>query len=191
MGLVKTKDGGNTGQTRLPTATADPAPHQPGLRPRLTPLAPAEWLQPGASQSETWMGGRIDLADPAALQDFVTAIENADAAMRSRLAGNLKTRSLDLAPLLGLLLTHREANLRLFGIGLLEFRRVPDVEQQLIDLIERDEDLRVCASALDLLCEVGTEAALEPLEHLKARFAPDAYIQFAVALAIDRIREPS
>jgi hypothetical protein len=49
--------------------------------------------------------------------------------------------------------------------------------------------VNVCATALDLLCEVGTEAALEPLTILKERFHQDAYIQFAAELALKRIRE--
>jgi hypothetical protein len=35
---------------------------------------------------------------------------------------------------------------------------------------------------------VGSEAAVEPLLRLKVRFASEAYIQFAVDLALKRIR---
>jgi tRNA A37 threonylcarbamoyladenosine synthetase subunit TsaC/SUA5/YrdC len=42
---------------------------------------------------------------------------------------------------------------------------------------------------LDLLCEVGTEAAVDPLVRLKARFSAEPYIQFAANLALKRIRE--
>jgi hypothetical protein len=55
-------------------------------------------------------------------------------------------------------------------------------------VVEQETDVQVCGAALDLLCEDGTEAALEPLERLKLRFASEAYIQFAVALALQRIR---
>jgi hypothetical protein len=63
------------------------------------------------------------------------------------------------------------------------------VEQWLIEVIERDTHVNVCATAVDLLCEVGTEAAIDPLLHLKARFAHEAYIQFAADLALKRVRE--
>jgi tRNA A37 threonylcarbamoyladenosine synthetase subunit TsaC/SUA5/YrdC len=49
--------------------------------------------------------------------------------------------------------------------------------------------VNVCATAVDLLCEVGTEAAIDPLVRLKARFASEPYIQFAADLALKRIRE--
>jgi len=42
---------------------------------------------------------------------------------------------------------------------------------------------------VDLLCEVGTEAAIDSLVRLKARFAAEAYIQFAADLALKRIGE--
>ena len=63
------------------------------------------------------------------------------------------------------------------------------MEQWLIKVIERDAHVNVCATAVDLLCEVGTEAAINPLLDLKARFVTDAYIQFASDLALKRIRE--
>jgi hypothetical protein len=47
----------------------------------------------------------------------------------------------------------------------------------------------VCATAVDLLAEVGSPAALEPLQQLKVRFAEEPYIQFAADLALKRISE--
>jgi hypothetical protein len=67
--------------------------------------------------------------------------------------------------------------------------RHPDVESWLIQVIDHDAHVNVCATAVDQLCEVGTEAAIEPLLRLKARFATEAYIQFAADLALQRIRE--
>ena len=54
-----------------------------------------------------------------------------------------------------------------------------DVESWLIKVIELDLQVNVCATAVDLLCELGTEAAIDPLVQLKARFTFQPYIQFA------------
>ena len=62
------------------------------------------------------------------------------------------------------------------------------MERWLIEVIEKDAHLNVCATAVDLLCEVGTEAAIEPLLRLKARFVTDTFIQFSSNRAIKRIR---
>jgi hypothetical protein len=59
----------------------------------------------------------------------------------------------------------------------------------LIDVIDADAHVNVCATAVDLLSEVGTAWALEPLARLKARFAEEPYIQFAADLALRRIHE--
>ena len=63
------------------------------------------------------------------------------------------------------------------------------MEQWLIEVIERDAHVNVCATAVDLLCEVGTEASFDPLLRLKTRFSRETYIKFAVDLALERIRE--
>jgi tRNA A37 threonylcarbamoyladenosine synthetase subunit TsaC/SUA5/YrdC len=49
--------------------------------------------------------------------------------------------------------------------------------------------VNVCATAVDLLCEVGAKASMDPLFRLKTRFAHEPYIQFAADLALKRIRE--
>jgi len=49
--------------------------------------------------------------------------------------------------------------------------------------------LNVCATAVDLLGEVGSDAAREPLLRLKERYADEPYIQFAADLALKRIAE--
>jgi hypothetical protein len=87
------------------------------------------------------------------------------------------------------LLADSDPDVRIFVVNILNSERHPDVERWLIEVIERDTHVNVCATAVDLLCEVGTEAAIDPLLHLKARFAREPYIQFAVDLALKRIRE--
>jgi hypothetical protein len=49
--------------------------------------------------------------------------------------------------------------------------------------------VNVCATAVDLLGEVGSAASREPLLHLKARFGEEPYIQFAANLALKRLAD--
>jgi hypothetical protein len=56
-------------------------------------------------------------------------------------------------------------------------------------VIENDTHVNVCATALDLLSEVGTIASLSALQKLKARFSDEPYITFSADLAIKRIQE--
>jgi hypothetical protein len=57
------------------------------------------------------------------------------------------------------------------------------------EVIENDAHVNVCATAVDLLGEVGSQEALGSLQQLKLRFAAEPYIQFAADLAIKRILE--
>ncbi|MEE2748809.1 MAG: HEAT repeat domain-containing protein, partial [Pseudomonadota bacterium] len=75
----------------------------------------------------------------------------------------------------------------IFAVNILESLCHPDVEQWLIDVIRDDEHINVCATAVDLLGEVGSEKSEPALLALKERFTDEPYIQFAADLAIKRI----
>jgi len=85
------------------------------------------------------------------------------------------------------LLNDPDPDVRIFAVNILESLCHPDVEQWLIDVIRDDAHINVCATAVDLLGEVGSEQALPALQSLKERFTDEPYIQFAADLAINRI----
>jgi HEAT repeat protein len=128
-------------------------------------------------------------SDPLAVDELVTCLRSEDAALRNEVIETLKHLPMDLSPTLKTLLGDADPDLRIFAVNILESRCEPDVEQLLIEVIERDANVNVCAAAADLLCELGSVAALSPLKSLKSRFASETYIQFAADLAIKRIRE--
>jgi HEAT repeat protein len=129
------------------------------------------------------------LKEPSAINELVACLHSQDPALRNEAIETLKNIPLDLSATLKSLLSDPDADIRIFAVNILESRCEPEVERWLIDVIEQDENMNVCATAADLLCEVGTEAALDPLMRLKERFASEAYIQFASDLALKRIRE--
>lgn len=120
---------------------------------------------------------------------LVDCLRSDDAALCSEAIEVLKQLTFDMSPVLKSLLADPDPDLRIFAVNILESRRDPDLESWLIEVIEQDKHVNVCATAIDLLCEVGTEAALDPIRQLKSRFANEAYIQFAADLALKRIRE--
>jgi HEAT repeat protein len=129
------------------------------------------------------------LKEPSAIDELVACLHGEDVALRNEAIEALKHISFDLSVTIRSLLSDQDADVRIFAVNILESRCEPDVESWLIDVIEQDENMNVCATAADLLCEVGTKAALDPLMRLKERFASEAYIQFASDLALKRIRE--
>jgi HEAT repeat protein len=127
--------------------------------------------------------------DATAVQGLVEFLRSEDAALRNEAIEAMKQLPLAVASIMRGLLDDPDSDVRIFAVNVLESLRHPDVEGWLIDVIERDAHVNVCATAVDLLGEVGSRAAREPLLRLRARFAREPYIQFAADLAIKRLLE--
>jgi len=111
----------------------------------------------------------IRLDDPTATAELADCLKSEDVALRNEaiealgeLAGT-GDRAGAVPPVLGSLLADPDPDVRIFAVNVMESVTHPDVESWLIEVIESDSHVNVCATALDLLCEVGTEAAIDPL----------------------------
>jgi HEAT repeat protein len=129
------------------------------------------------------------LGDEKAVAGLVGCLKSEDAALRNEAVEAMKQLPDEVAPIMHGLLSDANSDVRIFAVNILESLRHPDVESWLVAVIENDPQLNVCATAVDLLGEVGSAAAREPLRRLKARFADEPYIQFAADLALQRIDE--
>ncbi|QIK36668.1 HEAT repeat domain-containing protein [Caldichromatium japonicum] len=128
-----------------------------------------------------------EIGDQTAVSGLVQCLRSEDAHLRNEAIEAMKLLPNAVAPIMARLLTDPDPDVRIFAVNILESLRHPDVEKWLIEVISEDEYINVCATAVDLLGEVGTEAALAPLASLKARFGDEPYIAFAVDLALKRI----
>jgi HEAT repeat protein len=142
-----------------------------------------------ASVREAILTTLTQLGDPAAVAGMVDCLRSDDAALRNEAIEAMKALPDDVAPIMGGLLADADPDVRIFAVNILESLRHPRVEEWLIGVIESDPHLNVCATAVDLLGEVGTEKARPALQQLKARFADEPYIRFAADLALKRIGE--
>ena len=142
-----------------------------------------------AAVREAILNSLVRLNDPSAVSGLADCLRSEDAALRNEVIGTFKHLGAEGAPVLRTLLADPDPDVRIFVVNILDSERHPEAESWLIDVIERDAHVNVCATAGDLLCEVGTEAAIDPLVRLKERFRSEAYIQFAADLALKRIRE--
>jgi HEAT repeat protein len=131
----------------------------------------------------------VRLNDPSALPELGECLRSDDAALRNEAIEIFKLLTCDLSSALQSLLLDPDPDVRILTINILESRRNPDVERSLLDVLQRDQHVNVCATAVDLLCEVGTDTATEALLSLKQRFPAEPYLQFATDLALKRIRE--
>jgi HEAT repeat protein len=129
------------------------------------------------------------LGNATAVAGLVDCLRSENAALRNEAIEAMKELPDEVAPIMHGLLADTDPDVRIFAVNILESLRHPEVESWLIDVIDADAHVNVCATAVDLLSEVGTAWALEPLARLKARFADEPYIQFAADLALRRIHE--
>jgi len=125
--------------------------------------------------------------DPIAVAGLVECLRSEDAQLRNEAIEAMKALPDEMAPVMGGLLSGPDPDVRILAVNILESLPHPQVEAWLIDVIERDPVVNVCATAVDLLGEVGTAAAQGALVRLKQRFADEPYIQFAADLALQRI----
>lgn len=142
-----------------------------------------------AAVRQTILNTLLRLRDPSAVVGLVDCLRSEDAALRNEVIEAFKQMGSEVDPILQSLLDDPDPDVRIFVVNILDSARHPETESWLIKVIELDSHLNVCATAVDLLCEVATEASADPLIRLKARFASEPYIQFAADLALKRIRE--
>jgi HEAT repeat protein len=129
------------------------------------------------------------LGDSKAVAGLVDCLRSEDVALRNEAIEAMKQLPDEVAPIMQGLLADADPDVRIFAVNIIESLRHAEVESWLIDVIETDPHVNVCATAVDLLSEVGTVAALAPLARFKARFADEPYVQFAADLALRRIHE--
>ncbi|HEY8887775.1 MAG TPA: HEAT repeat domain-containing protein, partial [Gallionella sp.] len=129
------------------------------------------------------------LGDQEAVAGLVDCLRSEDAALRNEVVEAMKQLPDEVAPIMQGLLVDAEPDVRIFAVNILESLCHPDVESWLIEVVDADPHVNVCATAVDLLSEVGTISAVPALARLKARFSNEPYIQFAADLALRRIHE--
>ncbi len=91
-------------------------------------------------------------------------------------------------PQLDRLLSDQDTDVRIMTVTLLASLPIPSVEHWLIRVLEHDQHVNVCAAAIDILGEVGSEQSMAALQAVSRRFEHEPFIAFAAELALKRIR---
>lgn len=141
------------------------------------------------SVREVILSSLTSLGDEVAVAGLIECLRSEDVGLRNESIEVMKHLPDEVSPIMQNLLVDEDVDVRIFAVNILESLRHPDVEAWLIEVIEHDQNVNVCATALDLLVEVGSQDAEQPITRLKARFTDEPYIQFAADLALKRISE--
>ncbi|GAB2838222.1 HEAT repeat domain-containing protein [Pseudoduganella ginsengisoli] len=122
-----------------------------------------------------------------AVAGLARCLHSEEPALRNGAIEALKTLPEEVPGIIAPLLADADADVRIFAVNILESLRHPLVEDWLLDVVESDAHVNVCAAAVDLLCEIGTARAAPALQRLKARFSDEPYIHFAASFALKRL----
>jgi hypothetical protein len=93
-------------------------------------------------------------------------------------------------PRLPALLGDPEADVRLLSCEIVRCLPSANATPLLCDLLVREPEANVCAAAVDVLAEIGGPLAEPALRHCADRFPQEAFLGFAIKMAIQRIGTP-
>lgn len=136
---------------------------------------------------EVLLQALVRAATPEAQAALVQGLRSDQATLRNATLDALRQHPDQATLLVEQLLEDSDPDVRILTLSLLGTLALPQTESWLIQVLEHDPHVNVCAAAIDLLCEVGTEAARPALEAVSRRFASEPYVQFAVQQALRRI----
>ena len=134
-----------------------------------------------AARMGAGLGGR------AVVESLLPLLRSEDPALRNGTIEVLAGLPDAVAPHIDKLLVDADSDVRIFSVNLLGDLKHPQVPQWLAQVLVNESNVNVVGAALEVLAEVGTPASLPALRSAAQRFADDAYIAFAVDLAIARI----
>ncbi|MFC4157887.1 HEAT repeat domain-containing protein [Chitinimonas lacunae] len=141
-----------------------------------------------AAVREALFNSLVAIGNAAAVEELIPLLgEEDDANLRNGAIDALKQLPLAIAPHMQRLLSDPDPDRRIFAVNICESLRLREVESWLLVVIEHDQHVNVCATAVDLLGELGGEAAVVPLRRVARRFSGDPFMKFAVDTALRRI----
>lgn len=122
-------------------------------------------------------------ASARAAADFV---RSEDAALRTGALDALAAMPGPVERLLPELLADADSDVRLLSCELARTLG-PDVATRLLGaMLQAEREVNVCGAAVEVLSEVGTEAAIAPMLACKVRFPGEAFLGFAIDEAVAR-----
>jgi HEAT repeat protein len=128
------------------------------------------------------------IGTPDVVQALMPLLSSESAYLRNNAAEVLQQLPAQIAAYIPELLSNKNPDVRILAINILANLKHPDTPRWLQGIIERDPHVNVCATAVDLLIELGSTETIPALEGLSNRFPDEPFIQFAVTTAINRIQ---
>jgi hypothetical protein len=151
-------------------------------------LGAALLLERDARVREAILTSLTRMASPDAVEAVLPLMRAEIAALRTGAIDALRAMKQAAWPYLPQLLADPDADVRLLACEITRTLPGEEATTLLCGLIERESEANVCASAIEVLAELGTAEALPALERCAARFQGERFLEFSIKVTGDRIR---
>lgn len=142
--------------------------------------------EPDPRVRDALFGSLVDIGGTQAAELVAPFIRSEDAGLRSGAVEALKRLESHAVSVVDELMNDPDTDVRILVI---EITRVWPAElamPRLRRVFELEPHVNVCAAAVDVATEVGTEDLLVALDRLRTRFASEAFLNFAIDVACER-----
>lgn len=131
---------------------------------------------------------RLGTAEAAAV--VLPHLRTDDANLRTGALDALRAMPQAAAAHVPALLRDADVDVRILACELVRHLPAGEATRLLGELLAREPEVNVCASAVDVLAECGGPEALPALQACAARFPGEAFLRFAIQVAAERIGGP-
>lgn len=118
---------------------------------------------------------------------LIPLLRSDDAHLRNAVIDTLQQMPAEMESHMTQLLQDADPDVRIFAINIMSSLQHSLVPQWLLLVIQQDEHLNVCMTALDLLAEIGEKSMCADVTHLLSRFPNEPYVSFAVSQVQKRL----
>jgi HEAT repeat protein len=127
------------------------------------------------------------VATPASVEAVLPCLRMDDANLRTGALDALRAVPRAVLPRLPELLNDADTDVRILSCEIARCLAPAEATLLLCDLLDRETDANVCAAAVDVLAEIGQAEAEPALRRCAGRFPQEAFIGFAVKVALQRV----
>lgn len=149
-------------------------------------LAFAVAAETDESVRETMFTALIRIGSADAADGLVPLLQSEDVALRNGAVEALKTMPDAVAERVAAMFTG-PTDVRIFVVEILGALAHPQSPRLLIEILDAEDEVNVCAAAVNALVECGDRTAIRPLQRLLERFPDEPFLAFAVRTALARI----
>lgn len=160
----------------------------PGIPGAAKALCDAALREPSARVREVLFTSLTRIASPESVELLLPLLRSDDARIRTGALDSLRATKALVWPYVPTLLEDADPDVRLLVCELARDQPAREAAKVLCDLLENELEPNVCASAVDVLAELGGPDALPVLARCQERFRGISFIEFAIKTTVDRIR---